>query len=180
MVSWAAMSFLSDTSETDITGLNQVNDMDQEFNSLVTRFNVYDHQEASNTSGRVNIVTSTPVRPGTRTATDKDSFIPCKDHQTTKLCIKTCDKCILLLEQEKLPQGWLPTTSQVLAYYLIMNKNNVKTNNLVDVCSDVMLHWVLCNVYTVTHCHSVLTKLEQIVETYWNLKKYPRKKRKDT
>ena len=99
------MSFLSDTSEIDITGLNQVNDMDQEFNSIVTRFNVYDHQEASNTSGRVNIVTSTPVRPGTRTATDKDSFILCKDHQTTKLCIKTCGKCILLLEQEKLPQG---------------------------------------------------------------------------
>ena len=93
--------FSSGTSETDITGLSQVNDMNQEFNSLVTRFNVYDHQEASNTSGRVNIVTSTPVRPGTKTATDKDSFIPCKDHQTTKICIKTCDKCILLSEQEK-------------------------------------------------------------------------------
>ena len=59
-----------------------------------------------------------------------------------------------------------------------MNKNNVKTNNLVDVCSDVMLHWVLCNVYTVTQ-KAVFTKLEQIVETYQNLKKYPRKKRKD-
>ena len=99
------MSFLSDTSETDITGLNQVIDMDQEFNSLVTRSSLYDRQQASNTSGRVNIVTSTPVRPGTRTATGKDSFLPCKDHQTIKLCIKTCNKCILLLEQEKLPQG---------------------------------------------------------------------------
>ena len=76
-------------------------------------------------------------------------------------------------------QGRLRTTSQVLAYYLTMNKNNVKTNNLVDVCSDVMLHWVLCNVYTVTQ-KVVLTKLEQLVETYSNLKKYPRKKRKDT
>ena len=66
----------------------------------VTRFSVYYRQQASNTSGRVNIVASTPVRPGTRTATDKDSFLPCKDHhQTTKLCIKTCDKCILLFEQ---------------------------------------------------------------------------------
>ena len=36
-----------------------------------------------------------------------------------------------------------------------------------------------CNVYTVTQ-KAVLTKLEQIVETYQNLKKYPRKKRKDT
>ena len=134
------MSFLSDTSETDITGLNQVIDMDQEFNSLVTRSSLYDRQQASNTSGRVNIVTSTPVRPGTRTATDKDSFLPRKDHQTTKLHIKTCDKCILLLEQEKLPQGKLPTTSQVLDYYLTMNKNDVKTNNLVDVCLDVMVH----------------------------------------
>ena len=52
IVSWAAMSFLSDTSETDITGLNQVNDMDQEFNSPVTRFSVYDRQQASNTSGK--------------------------------------------------------------------------------------------------------------------------------
>ena len=42
-----------------------------------------------------------------------------------------------------------------------------------------MLHWVLCNVYTATR-KVVLTKLQQIVETYWNLKKYPRKKRKDT
>ena len=120
--------------------------MDQELNSLVKRFSVYDCQQASITSGRVNIVTSTPVRPGTWSATDKDSFLWCEDHQTTKLCIKTCDKCILLLEQEKLPQGRLPTTSQVLAYYLTINKNNVKTNNLVDVCSDVMLHWVLCNI----------------------------------
>ena len=85
------MSFLSDTS--------QVNDMDQEFNYHVTSFSVYYRQQASNTSGRVNIVTSTPVRPGTRTATDKDPFLPCKDHQTTKLCIKTYDKCILLFEQ---------------------------------------------------------------------------------
>ena len=127
----------------------------------------------------MNIVTSTPVRPGTRTAIDKDSFLRCKDHQSTKLCIKTCDKCILLLEQEKLPQGRLSTTSQVLAYYLTMNKNNVKTNNLVDAYSDVMLHWVLRNVYTVTQ-KAVLTKLEQIVETYRNLEKYPRKKRRDT
>ena len=158
------MRFLSDTSKTDITGLNQVNDMDQEFSSLVIRFSVYDRQQASNTSGRVNIVTSTSVRLGTRTATDKDSFLPCKDHQATKLCIKTCGKRILLLEQEKLPQGRPPTTSHVLAYYLTMNKNNVKTNNLVDVCSDVMLYWVLCNVYTVTR-KAVLTKLEQILET---------------
>ena len=42
-----------------------------------------------------------------------------------------------------------------------------------------MIHWVLCNVYTVTQ-KAVLTKLQQIVETYRNLKKYPRKKRKDT
>ena len=112
IVSWAALGFLSDTSETDITGLNQVSDMDQEFNSLVTRFSVYDRQQASNTIGRVNIVTSTPVRPGARTATDKYSFLPCKDHQNTKLCIKTCDKCLLLLEQEKFSQGRLPTTTQ--------------------------------------------------------------------
>ena len=116
--------------------------MDQELNSLITRFSVYDRQQTSITSGRVNIVISTPVRPGTRIATDKDSFLRCKDHQITKLCIKTCDKCILLLEHEKLPQGQLLTTSQVLAHYLTINKNNVKTNNLVDVCSDVMLHWV--------------------------------------
>ena len=86
--------------------------LDQEFNSLVRRFSVYDRQQASNTIGRVNIVTSTPVRPGARTATDKYSFLPCKDHQNTKLCIKTCDKCLLLLEQEKFSQGRLPTTTQ--------------------------------------------------------------------
>ena len=82
------MSFLSDTSETDITGLNQVIDMDQEFNSLVIRFSVYDRQQASNTSGKVNIVILTPVRPDTRTATDKDSFLPCKDHQLLSYALK--------------------------------------------------------------------------------------------
>ena len=88
IVSWAALSFLSDISETDITGLNQVSDMDQEFNSLITRFSVYDHQQASNTSGRVNIVTSTPVRLGARTATDKYSFLPCKDIKLLSYALK--------------------------------------------------------------------------------------------
>ena len=77
------MSLLSDTS--------QVNHTDQEFNYHITRFSACDRQQVFSTSGRVNIVTSTPVRPGTRTATDKDSFLPCKDHQTTKLYIKTCE-----------------------------------------------------------------------------------------
>ena len=109
------------------------------------------------------------LSPGTRTATDKDSFLTYKDHQTTKLCINTCDKCILLSKQEKLPQGWLPTTSQVLAYYLTMNKNNIKTNSLVDVCSDVMLHWVLCNVYTrvqqIAYTSTYVHQVKQVVHT---------------
>ena len=75
-------------------------------------------------------------------------------------------------------QGRLATTSHILAYYLTMNKNNVKTNNLVDVCSNVMLHCVLYNFYTATR-KAVLTKLEQIVKTYLNLQKYPRKIVKD-
>ena len=46
-------------------------------------------------------------------------------------------------------------------YQLQLNeKKYVKTNNLVDVCSDVMLHWVLCNVYTVTR-KAMLTNLTE-------------------
>ena len=58
-----------------------------------------------------------------------------------------------------------------------MKKNNVKANSLVDICSDVMLHWVLYNVYNVTQ-KAVLTKLEQIVETYRNLKSSPGRREK--
>ena len=50
-----------------------------------------------------------------------------------------------------------------------MNKNNNKTNSLVDVCSDVMLHWVLCNVYTrvqqIAYASTYVHQVKQVVHT---------------
>ena len=59
----------------------------------------------------------------------------------------------------------LPITNQVLANYPKINKKNVETNNLDDICSDSKLHWVLCNVNTITkkqclHSYSKFRKFE--------------------
>ena len=53
-------------------------------------------------------------------------------------------------------------------------KKNVTRNS----CLDVMLHWVYCNVYTVTY-KTVKKKLEDHLQTYHTLRKYDHNKRKD-
>ena len=50
---------------------------------------------------------------------------------------------------------------------------------MTDVASDIMLHWISCNIYTMT-CKSVVNKLEATIETYKNLKKHPLAKRGKT
>ena len=54
-----------------------------------------------------------------------------------------------------------------------------RSNNVTDVVSDIIFHWISCNIYTMTR-RSVINKLKAIIETYRNLKKYPLAKRGTT
>ena len=45
-----------------------------------------------------------------------------------------------------------------------------------DVYSDLMLHWISTNVYKITR-KNILVKLEKLMKTYSDLRKYPKKKR---
>ena len=78
-----------------------------------------------------------------------------------------------------LPNDRLPTNRHVLAYYFTINHVRAGFSNSENVCLDVMLHWVSCNVYTVTS-KNVQTKLDGIIKSYRDLKKVPKAKRGET
>ena len=103
-------------------------------------------------------------------------FILCRDHNGIS---KGCDKCLMFTVQESLPTGRLPTTKQVLGYLFYITINNYcgqQQKNIPLVASDVILHWIACNVYTGTH-RSVQNKLTKLLDNYTYLKKQPKIKR---
>ena len=65
--------------------------------------------------------------------------------------IKGCRKCLVFPMQESLPNGSLPITKQVLSYLFYMTSSNSGQQRVVRiVASDIILHWISCNIYTVT------------------------------
>ena len=71
----------------------------------------------------------------------------CKTHKNAKY-VTSCSECLLFPLQDALPNAWLPTTGQVFSYYLAVNKEHSEENNVADVASDIILHWISCNIYT--------------------------------
>ena len=69
----------------------------------------------------------------------------CKTHKNAEY-VTSCSECLLFPLQDSLPNGKLPTTGQVFWYYLPVNKEDSRKNNVTDVASDIMLHWISCNI----------------------------------
>ena len=106
-------------------------------------------------------------------------IITCQEHIKLQQVPLGCSDCVVFHKNSLLPNGKLPTNGQVLAYYFTVNQENPSYSNLENICLDIMLHWISCNVYTVTR-KTVRRKLEEIVETYKDLKKVPKAKRGET
>ena len=137
---------------------------DKEFNFLVTRANFNQRKIAQDPEMSLS--------QNNRKTPYKSKFISCSAHHSSPN--KTCSECITFPIQETLPNGKLPTVKQVLAYYFyVTNTEGVDFNT---VAADVMIHWIVCNVYT--KClKSVNQNLNEIVNTYNNLKKVTKSKK---
>ena len=144
----------------------EINEDGEEYDILVTRATTYGRPQIDN-------ATSTPQRKSGH----KNNYIACKEH--SKQMEKGCEECIYLCYQGVLPHGRLPTLKQVISYILHVNMNNFGKNNYADIASDIMIHWISCNIYTITR-KAVLNKIEQYMKIYKDLLKYPRSKKGET
>ena len=133
-----------------------------EYNLLITQSKAHFRMTAGSSE-----IESTPVRKSDRN--EKYGFF-CKTHKNEKY-VTSCSECLLFPLQDSLPNSRLPTTGQVFSYYLTVNNEHTGKSNVTDVASDIILHWISCNIYTMT-CRSVVKKLETIIGTYRNLKKH--------
>ena len=139
-----------------------------EFISLVTRYGVYVKNQQKSTTPSAS--TPLPSRKSNR-----DITLACSDHKDSPS--SSCEQCIHFPFEEKLPNGRLPLTKQVISLVSTMNlKDGKKKSNIHDVASDLILHWWSSNVYTI-HKTYVISKLEKVMKNYHSLKEYPKKKR---
>ena len=114
----------------------------EEYNSLITRSKVH---------SRIPTIQNDMQSTG----------LFCNNHKNVNE--RSCTECLLFSLQDSLQNGKLPTTGQVLSYLFTVNQNNFGKDNLVNITSDIMLHWILCNVYTVTQI-TVMKKLETVMK----------------
>ena len=105
-------------------------------------------------------------------------FIPCNIHVNNKQVFMSCSDCLIIPSEFTLPNGKLPSNGQVLAYYFAVNQMNPAQSNFDNVCLDIMIHWISCNVYTVSR-RTVRTKLDELVKKYRDLNKIQKVRRND-
>ena len=144
---------------------------DDEFDSLVTRYSEYTCLQLDSS----NTATSTPATKSSKSSCG-NYFLPCREHDKETL---GCDKSIVFAPQFKFPNGRLPTTKQLIAFVLWTNQNTKDAANLFHISTDMMHHWISCNVYTITQ-KNVQAKLTKIMKEYSDLKKYPKAKKGDS
>ena len=112
--------------------------------------------------------------------TDRGKYsIHCAQHATQQQAPSGCNDCVLFPMELTLPNGRLPTNSQVLSYYFTMNQNQRGVSNFDHICLDIMLHWISCNVYTVSR-KSVRKKLDDLINDFRVIQKNPKAKRGNT
>ena len=73
----------------------------------------------------------------------------CKTHKNAKY-VTSCPECLLCPLQDSLTNGWFPTAVQAFSCYLTVNKEHSEKNIVTDVASDITLHWISCDIYTMT------------------------------
>ena len=76
--------------------------------------------------------------------------IHCMQHDKQAHVPLNCSDCVAISMELSLPNGRLPTNGQVLAYSFTINQKHPGVNTFENICLDVMLHWISCNVYTIT------------------------------
>ena len=108
-----------------------------EYNPLITRSKAHFQVTAGSSE-----IKSTPVRKSDR---NEEYGLFCKTHKNTKHL-----ECLLLPLQDSFPNGQVPTTGQVFSYHLTVNKQRSGKNNVTNVASEIMLHWISCDIYTMT------------------------------
>lgn len=150
----------------------------KEYNLLITRAQSY--EKCNNEPvAKANILK-------TKISNRNKTFILCElhekkfNHRWNKEC-NECEKCICLQHETSLPNGKLPTKKQVLSYlfYYFEITKGQQHNKYADVASDLMLHWIFSNIYTIGE-KRVKLQVKQLHESFIKLNKVPVIKRKNT
>ena len=140
-----------------------------EYDALITRSKIHsrvcheEKQEISSTSK-------------SRKSPRRKYAIHCMQHDKQAHVPLNCSDCVAISMELSLPNGRLPTNGQVLAYSFTINQKHPGVNNFENICLDVMLHWISCNVYTITK-KAVRKKLDELVKSFRDLQKIPKAKR---
>lgn len=149
---------------------------DAEFDFLVTRAQFHQrsapeiHSEKSGPSRKVvNYLTK---------------FVSCSRHKNCETPDRSCETCVVLPSQDRLPNGKLPTTEQVLGYLYYQNEQNRQMGVLGascvrEVAGDLLCHWINCNIYTKT-LKAVMEDIEALDKKFKTLKRYPKTKKTES
>ena len=121
-------------------------DDDWECDLLITRSGYYDRKSHDNTE-----LDKTPGKNVTRKE-NTNCYILCYEHKTI---VMDCENCFLSTVEKSLPNGRLPSTKQVLSYLFHRFDKNFgqqQMNIIRYAIIGVILHWISCNVYTISIC----------------------------
>ena len=153
------------------------NENETEYRLLITRARSYsnatslsDSDESSNKSSLKKVLMRNKLN------------LQCKLHHKqdwSKECVQ-CNDCINI-EQNDLPNGKLPTLRVVIGYISkLRNDERYSSNSAHEehAALDIMMHWIYCNVYTITK-RCVVSKLKEAMSKYKHFKSYPTSKKKD-
>ena len=127
--------------------MEEENSEDNEYEMLVTHSGAYLRKsvDLQNETGKQ------------RRKSSRKSHILCKNHyskaNTWILDCSNCVDCIYFPCTPELPNGKLPTLKQTLAYTLTCQDNDLGHKKKLTHNSplDLMLHWIYCNIYTVSY-----------------------------
>ena len=148
--------------------------------TLCTRAGTYQVNTEQESSGS-NTTHSTPI------ASKKDfrhvHFLKCKNHcLAAPKWTKDNDECAncILFNSSPLPNRRLSTVKDVICYYFYLHATPAYHHQAADqdTATDIMNHWISCNVYTIS-LKSIVKRVSTLRTRYIYLKEYPKLKKKD-
>ena len=147
-----------------------------EYGKLITRAREYE-KERTDTC----LSTSTPVpKKASKGQPPRSKFLICQEHSNSESSLQQseishCSSCIKFKTAETLPNGVLPTCKEVLEYVLtnkrICGQSGQKKNVVRECAVNLALHWIYCNVYTVS-VSQIQREIETFFKTYDTIFKY--------
>lgn len=180
-------SSVSNTFKENVSG-RKVGDSDSnsnlDYNVLVTRASKYNKYSSN--------LTSVPEHRVMRSQSKKDIFLKCKTHNPQKKQgdfwgknNNSCKSCIKFDFTDEFQDGKLPTVKKVLEYLITLrllrdnNKGKRSISSEYEVATDLVLHWIFCNVYTCS-VQVVQKKLKCLFQEYERIKDYAHSKKGET